>query len=338
MRKTAGSPLRTPSRSGRLSSASATDGPARLTPPSTRVASKSGGSKLLLLPVDLGTEAPRDAAAEAHHSPLPQTAGDAVSHTVPPLTHPEPQFVERRVRAPVERRRPAPDAAAADHVEPPRSPARIAEPLPPESEDPESLRPTDRAQPPATAAPPGSDPELFPRESAPPPLPIEATRRPSLERPERRTAAPLAPEAEVQSSGEDAQASGELHFGSLLRRARERRGLSLADVADKTRISPRWLRALEDAQLDILPAPVFVSGYLRTYARLLGLDGADLLERYHSLARKRAQAQVPHERGFTVRRHGQPVLVPPWLLFLILLGLTGAVLAVLWLTNTFWRR
>lgn len=110
------------------------------------------------------------------------------------------------------------------------------------------------------------------------------------------------------------------------------------DVADRTRISPRWIRALEDAQLDILPAPVFVSGYLRTYARLVGLDGQDLLARYQTLSRKRAQALAPTERGFKVRRHGQPVQVPAWLIAALLSGVTVVVLGALWLTNTLWRR
>ena len=133
-------------------------------------------------------------------------------------------------------------------------------------------------------------------------------------------------------------APGELHFGLLLRRARESRGLSLNEVAEKTRISPRWIQALEDAQLDILPAPVFVSGYLRSYARLVGLDGALLLSRYQELARKRAQALAPVERGFTVRRHGQPIQVPTWAIAMLLSVVTALVLAALWLTNTLWRR
>ncbi len=238
---------------------------------------------------------------------------------------------------------------------------RVAEPLPPAQEDrdgPGDAVDTEQDgwDAPNVADHGADEPALLDveplfEEEAPAPSPAEteepvmldAARRPLPDRltPRRQLAEPasssVARSAPPETT-EDPLPTGEVHFGILLRRARERRGLALSDVADKTRISPRWIRAIEEAQLDILPAPVFVSGYLRTYARLVGLDGQDLLERYHSLARKRAQAQTPHERGFTVRRHGQQVQVPRWVLFLVLLGLTAAVLAGLWLTNTFWRR
>lgn len=79
------------------------------------------------------------------------------------------------------------------------------------------------------------------------------------------------------------------HFGNLLRQAREERGLSIQEVAQKTRISVRWVQALEDAELEGLPAEVFVSGYLRSYARTVGLDGQKILEGYHALAQERAE-------------------------------------------------
>jgi transcriptional regulator with XRE-family HTH domain len=74
----------------------------------------------------------------------------------------------------------------------------------------------------------------------------------------------------------------ELHFGVTLRRAREQRGLSLHEVAEQTRISVRWLDALEDARTEQLPAPVFVIGYLRSYARALGLSGDEVVDRYRA--------------------------------------------------------
>ncbi len=170
--------------------------------------------------------------------------------------------------------------------------------------------------------------------------------RPSVTRPMPTQDAAAVPDAALAAASVKVDfdpptptaAPGELHFGLLLRRARESRGMSLNEVAEKTRISPRWIQALEDAQLDILPAPVFVSGYLRSYARLVGLDGALLLSRYQELARKRAQALAPVERGFTVRRHGQPVQVPTWAIATLLSVVTALVLAALWLTNTLWRR
>ena len=64
-----------------------------------------------------------------------------------------------------------------------------------------------------------------------------------------------------------AGSSAEPHAGLLLRQAREARGLSVADIAKKTRIADRWIVAIEEIQLEQLPAPVFAIGYVRNYAR-----------------------------------------------------------------------
>jgi cytoskeletal protein RodZ len=71
-------------------------------------------------------------------------------------------------------------------------------------------------------------------------------------------------------------------IGHILREARENKGLSLEDVQDKTRINSRFLAALENGQYDQLPTPVHVRGFLRNYARELGLDPQPLLNRYNA--------------------------------------------------------
>jgi len=68
-------------------------------------------------------------------------------------------------------------------------------------------------------------------------------------------------------------------IGETLRSNRERKGLSIDQVAQDTRISPRFLEALEDEQFNELPAPVYVRGFLRSYANYLRIDPQPLLER-----------------------------------------------------------
>lgn len=68
---------------------------------------------------------------------------------------------------------------------------------------------------------------------------------------------------------------GEL--GSLLTRAREARGLTLEDAERDTRISRRYLAALEAEQFDVIPAPVYARGFLRSYSQYLGLDPQEML-------------------------------------------------------------
>lgn len=69
-------------------------------------------------------------------------------------------------------------------------------------------------------------------------------------------------------------------LGHILREARETKGYTLAEVQDQTRISMRFLEALEAGEYDVLPTAVHVRGFLRNYARFLGLDPEPLLNRY----------------------------------------------------------
>lgn len=69
-------------------------------------------------------------------------------------------------------------------------------------------------------------------------------------------------------------------LGQILREARETKGLTLAEVQSEIRISTRFLEALESGEYQVLPTPVHVRGFLRNYARFLGLDPQPLLDRY----------------------------------------------------------
>lgn len=66
----------------------------------------------------------------------------------------------------------------------------------------------------------------------------------------------------------------------VLRQTRETMGLTLDEVASRTYIKLPYLEALEADSIDTILAPVFVQGYIRQVARLLGLDGKDLVRRY----------------------------------------------------------
>lgn len=67
-------------------------------------------------------------------------------------------------------------------------------------------------------------------------------------------------------------------IGITLRDARVRRGLTIDEVAQETRISGRFIDALEREAFEELPAPVYVRGFLRSYANYLKIDAQPLLE------------------------------------------------------------
>lgn len=73
-------------------------------------------------------------------------------------------------------------------------------------------------------------------------------------------------------------------FGEELRREREIRGISLKEIADATKISRRFLDAIERNDHKTLPAPVFTRGFVREYARYLGLNAEEIVNRYNYAA------------------------------------------------------
>ncbi len=71
-----------------------------------------------------------------------------------------------------------------------------------------------------------------------------------------------------------------MDVGATLQSARERTGLSVEDVARRTKISVRVLRAIENNAFEDLPHGIFTRGYLRAYAREVGLDPTAIVEQF----------------------------------------------------------
>lgn len=69
-------------------------------------------------------------------------------------------------------------------------------------------------------------------------------------------------------------------FGEEMRKEREIRSISLKEIADATKISKRYLEAIEKDDYNVLPAAVFTRGFVREYARYLGLNPDEAVNRY----------------------------------------------------------
>lgn len=106
-------------------------------------------------------------------------------------------------------------------------------------------------------------------------------------------------------------------FGSWLRRQREMREISLRDIADRTKISLRYLEAMEDDRFDLLPAPIFAKGFLREYARYVGLSPDEVVNHWLSVQQPEELEETKHElrRRDKARRRNWT-----WGLFLLLAG------------------
>jgi cytoskeleton protein RodZ len=91
-------------------------------------------------------------------------------------------------------------------------------------------------------------------------------------------------------------------FGDRLRREREMRGITLDEIAESTKISRRHLEALERDRFDQLPGGVFNKGFVRAYARFLGIDEDQAVTDY-SLA---SNEQPEPEDKFPLEIHEEP--------------------------------
>lgn len=70
--------------------------------------------------------------------------------------------------------------------------------------------------------------------------------------------------------------------GLDLRKSRLAKGLSLEDIAEKTKISIRFLRAIEAEEFETLPGGIFTTSYLKQYASTIGVDESRMLSYYTS--------------------------------------------------------
>lgn len=84
--------------------------------------------------------------------------------------------------------------------------------------------------------------------------------------------------------------------GEFFRQVRETKGLTVDEVASKTRIRTDFVKALEDGNFAKLPDQVFARGFVRSYARSLGLDEEDAIHRFIQSAGSFYEKQDERER------------------------------------------
>ena len=84
--------------------------------------------------------------------------------------------------------------------------------------------------------------------------------------------------------------------GEFFRQVRETKGLTIDEVASKTRIRTDFVKALEDGNFAKLPDQVFARGFVRSYARSLGLDEEDAIHRFIQSAGSFYEKQDERER------------------------------------------
>ena len=115
-------------------------------------------------------------------------------------------------------------------------------------------------------------------------------------------------------------------FGEWLKRQRDLREISLREISDTTKINLRYLEALEQNNFSALPAAVFARGFLREYARYVGLDPDEVLNYYDAAQQER---EPMDEAGPRPRRlHSSTQWFYGLVLTLAVVGLFGVVAAM----------
>jgi cytoskeletal protein RodZ len=119
--------------------------------------------------------------------------------------------------------------------------------------------------------------------------------------------------------------------GMQLRAAREGQGITLEDVAARTRIPTRHLQSLEESEWDKLPAPTYTIGFAKSYAGVLGLDRVEIGDALRTEMGAGALAARPEAQVFEPADPAR--VMPRWLVLLALLALIAVAATFLWNRN-----
>jgi cytoskeleton protein RodZ len=117
-------------------------------------------------------------------------------------------------------------------------------------------------------------------------------------------------------------------IGTTLREARIRARIDISEVEARTKIRAKYLRAIENEEWDLLPGPVYVKSFLRTYGDFLGVDSRLLVDEYKRRYERPADQDLrpisarSRERE---RRRRRPRLGPIGAVVLVLVGVLVAL-------------
>ena len=117
--------------------------------------------------------------------------------------------------------------------------------------------------------------------------------------------------------------------GEVLRQTRTTRGLTLADIERDTKINRAYIEALEAARWEALPAPVYARGFMRSYARYLGLDPDE--------AARAIPSDLPRPAGLEPSpglHRSSPMILPSFAISLPM-AIGGVVIVVLLIVGAF---
>ena len=117
--------------------------------------------------------------------------------------------------------------------------------------------------------------------------------------------------------------------GEQLRRQRKARGISLVEVSEHTKISKKYLEALEEERYEILPCTTYIAGFLTSYAKYLELDHVDILRQYKATTKVDNNEEEQYSDTQNSNRENNQSVWVPLLSMLVLAGLAAGAF-LLW--------
>ncbi len=107
--------------------------------------------------------------------------------------------------------------------------------------------------------------------------------------------------------------------------------IDIGEVEASTKIRAKYLRAIENEEWDLLPGPVYVKSFLRTYGDFLGLDSRLLIDEYKRRFERPSDHEMPAiaALGRERDRAARGPLIPPWAIIGLVLVAVVAALAIL---------
>lgn len=133
----------------------------------------------------------------------------------------------------------------------------------------------------------------------------------------------------LEEEGQDLPKQGS---GSLLAAARKQQNKTVEEIADALNLSATQIRTIELDQSEGLPEPTYVRGYIRSYARLLGLDVDEVLDHYLNPNWQKGSRldDIPRGIGSASENDSRSFLPSGKVVFIILVA---ALIGFLWLTG-----
>ncbi|MHC2995723.1 MAG: helix-turn-helix domain-containing protein [Candidatus Atribacteria bacterium] len=107
-------------------------------------------------------------------------------------------------------------------------------------------------------------------------------------------------------------------IGDFLRERREARGISLIEVEKDLKIRKKYLQALEEGNIDIIPGKTYIIGYLRNYSKYLGIDEENInsiIQTYKSLEKRKYDLEDIKEENIFLKKKDKSIFKKRRILF-----------------------